>query len=154
MALPRAGGAVPGTPRRLPGVTGQVLPTAQIGHCSRQAAPCRAVSRRVGRLVAGAAEGVPCRPCRLLPPSRDRSDRDALQPRGLEGRGLASVPSLGVMHRSKAAGDYAACVAVRWRPDCCWSNSWWDLSEGAVFRWPVEQVPCFFYTRLASASSS
>jgi hypothetical protein len=59
------------------------------------------------------------------------------------------------MRRSNAAEDRVASVAGEWRLELVLVELiLWDLSEGAVFRWPVEQVPCFFYTRQASTSSS
>jgi hypothetical protein len=101
-------------------------------------APGCPVSRRlapgwpVGRLGHGA------RPAACYCLRRIAFRRDALQPRGPEGRRFTSVPSLGVIHRGNARRPRRV-LAVRWRPDCCCSNFWWDLSEGAVFRWPVEQ---------------
>jgi hypothetical protein len=60
-----------------------------------------------------------------------------------------------MMHRSNAAEEPRRENGGRLAPGVLLVDLiLWDLSEGAVFRWPVEQVPCFFYTRQASASSS
>jgi len=76
----------------------------------------------------GAAEGVSCHPCRLLPPPTDRFSSGRTPTTRVEGRRFTSVPSLGVMHRSNAAGSHAARTADDWRPDCC------CLTLGGIFR--------------------
>jgi hypothetical protein len=80
--------------------------------CSRHVGRCRAVWGRVGRLV-------PSLSGRALPPVRLFAcyalytvSTDTLQPRGSEGRGLTSVPSLGVDAVQQAQSrTAAACMA-------------------------------------------